>query len=37
VRYTQGSFAADLAIDLEGIVTDYPSLATLSGDATALE
>jgi uncharacterized protein len=37
VRYTQGSFTADLAIDLEGIVTDYPSLATLSGDATALE
>lgn len=37
VRYTQGSFTADLAIDLEGVVTDYPGLAALSGDATALE
>jgi hypothetical protein len=37
VRYTQGSFTADLTIDPEGIVTDYPGLATLSGDATALE
>lgn len=37
MRYASGTFTADLDLDQEGIVTNYPQLGRLTGDQTALD